>query len=92
MCRTCYEVYRRLDKLREQVDRSRGGQERWGVDMLPVMEGIAESNRRAAAAEVSAVKLGKEVAAIVKEVSARTGKPGIQAGKSWRRILRCVSY
>lgn len=92
MCRTCYDIYRRLDKLREQVGRSRGAQERRGVDMLPVMEGIAERNRRAAAAEISAVELGEEVAAIVKEVNARTGKPGIQAGKSWRRILRCVSY
>lgn len=60
--------------------------------MLPVMEGIAESNRRAAAAEVSAMKLGTEVAAMVKEVNARTGRLGIEAGKSWRRILRCVRY
>lgn len=109
VCRTCYEVYRRLDSLREKADRAAGGGEarassstlsplplpsssKGRQELLASIDATAASGRRAAAAEAGAVALRAEVAEMLKDVDARTGKLGVEAGIIWRRRLRCARY
>lgn len=83
MCHTCYDVYRRLDRLRDDV--SRGGvRGSGGLDALTMVA----SGRRAAAAEVGAATLNAEVTAMLRDVHERAGKSGIDASILWRRRLR----
>lgn len=84
MCHSCYDVYRRLDKLRGNSTRVgvRGGS--GGLDALATIA----SGRRAAAAEVGAASLNEEVTAMLRDVHARAGKSGIDASIMWRRRLR----
>lgn len=98
VCRVCYEVYRRLDNLREKARTSassalsplllpalsKGRQE----TLLASIDAAAASRRRAAAAEAGAVFLRAEVAEMLKDVDARTGRLGTEAGIIWRRRLR----
>lgn len=88
MCRTCYDVYRRLDKLREDLDRR--GVRRCSCSNATAKIGATALAGRRAAAEVSAVTLSAEVTAMLKDVDARAGKLGVEAGIPWRRRLRCV--
>lgn len=105
VCRTCYEVYRRLDKLREKSDRGEGKTRKSSAPLSPLplpapskgrqevlasIDATAASGKRAAAAEAGAVALRAEVAEMLKDVDARTGKLGSEAGIIWRRRLRCV--
>lgn len=109
VCRTCYEVYRRLDNLREKADRTAGDEEaraspstlmplplsapsKRRQELLASIDATAASGRRAAAAEACAVALRAEVAEMLKDVDARTGKLGIEAGIIWRRRLRYAHY
>lgn len=89
MCRTCYDVYRHLDKLREQLDDT-GARRSSGSNVLAKVDATAASGRRAAAAEVGAANLRADVTAMLKDVDARTGRLGIEAGIIWRRRLRYV--
>lgn len=91
MCRVCYEVYRRLDSLRDEADRT-GTRKSSRFDILANIDATAASGRRAAAAEVGAATLSAEVEAMLKDVDAGAGnKLGIEAGIIWRRRLRCVN-
>eukprot|EP00903_Cladosiphon_okamuranus_P013945 g12971.t1 len=56
-------------------------------EVLASIDATAASGRRAAAAEAGAVALRVEVAEILENVDARTGKLGIEAGKVWRKRL-----
>ena len=58
--------------------------------MLATMGDAAVSGSRAAAAEAGAARLRTEFMAMEEKVDAGTGKQGIEAGKIWRRGLRCV--
>ncbi len=111
MCRACSEAYRRLDRLREEVNRAAGGGGRqaaggsssWssgkslpvpskGGELLADIDAAAASRRRAAAAEAGAATLSAEVAEMLRNVDARAGKLGIEAGILWRRRLRWVPF
>lgn len=95
MCRTCYDVYRRLDKLRERADRTGLLQ---GSSSFPSLlpsiskrqQGLQVSSTEVnAAAEVGALTLRAEVAKILEDVDARASKPRItEAGILWRRRIR----
>lgn len=87
----CYDAYRRLDKLREEADRT-GARKSSGGDSLAKIDATVASGRRAAAAEIGAMGLSADVTAMLKGVDARTGKLGIEAGIVWRRRLRCGCY
>ncbi|CAM9729470.1 unnamed protein product, partial [Ectocarpus sp. 4 AP-2014] len=106
VCRACYDVYRRLDKLRERGggrtadaagDRASSSSlsstslplpsPKGRRDSLAGIDATAFSGRRAAAAEVSAATLREEVGEMLKDVDARAGKPGVEAGIPWRRRL-----
>ncbi|CAM9358158.1 unnamed protein product [Ectocarpus sp. 13 AM-2016] len=105
VCRACYDVYRRLDKLR-----GRGGgctadaagyrasssssssslplpASKGRRDSLAGIDATASSGRRAAAAEAGAVTLREEVGEMLKDVDAKAGKLGVEAGIPWRRRL-----
>lgn len=108
VCRRCYEVYRRLDKLREKADRAAGetGAARGssslvsspplplslpskGRGLLASVDATVAGGRRAPAAEAGGVNLlRKEVEDMLKDVDARAGKLGIEAGIARRRRLR----
>ena len=83
MCRSCYDVYRRLDKLRDGSTRG-GVRGSGGLDALA----MAPGGRRAAAVEVGAATLNAEVTAMLQDVHARTGRSGNDASIIWRRRLR----
>ncbi|CBJ26157.1 hypothetical protein Esi_0021_0147 [Ectocarpus siliculosus] len=108
VCRACYDVYRRLDKLRERGggrtadaagDRGSCSSSSSSSSSLPLpsskgrrdslagIDATASSGRRAAAAEAGAVTLREEVGEMLKDVDARAGKPGVEAGIPWRRRL-----
>ncbi|CAN0229535.1 unnamed protein product, partial [Ectocarpus fasciculatus] len=107
VCRACYEVYRRLDKLRERGggrtadaagDRGSSSSSSSSLplplpsskgrkDSLAGIDATASSGRRAAAAEAGAATLREEVGEMLKDVDARAGKPGVEAGIPWRRRL-----
>ena len=59
-----------------------------GQELLADIEATAASGRRAAAAEASAATLRAEVTEMLRDVDARAGKLGIEAGILWRRRLR----
>lgn len=97
MCRTCYDVYRRLDNLREKARTSASStlspltlpaQSNGRQELLASIDATAASGRRAAAAEAGAVALRAEVAEMLRDVDARTGGLGTEAGILWRRRLR----
>lgn len=105
VCRRCYEVYRRLDKLRESTDHTAGKTEdressplsslplpfsSKGQGLLASVDATVASGRRAAAVGAGALALREEVAEMLKDVDARAGKLGNEAGIVWRRRLRYV--
>lgn len=102
VCRTCYDVYRRLDKLRERASRAtargasllRGSSSSSSLPSpsLKQQQGLLNSNLDVkVAAEASAVTLRADVSAMLQDVDARASKPRItEAGILWRRRLRFV--
>lgn len=98
VCRACYDVYRRLDQLRGKADRVG---DRHGVSskhsVLLDSSPTGGQRRRGAAAEAGAARLNADLAAMLRDVDARCGKLGIEAGIIWRRRLRyslglCLSW
>lgn len=90
MCRRCHDAYQRLDRLRWEADctsaRTAGLSGNGGI--LARVDATAVRDRRTAAAEAGAATLSAEVTALLKDVDARTGKLGTEAGIIWRRRLR----
>lgn len=91
MCRTCYDVYRRLDQLRGKVGRAncRDSGSLSHTDLLS-REGSSytSSAQHLTDAEAGAARLSADLTAMLSSVDARSGKLGIEAGIIWRRRLR----
>lgn len=89
MCRTCYDIYGRLDQLRGEVSNRQDSESLSPIDILSRKgSGYTRNAQRQAAANVGAAKLSADLNAMLRDVDARSGKLGIEAGVIWRRRLR----
>lgn len=90
MCRACYDTYRKLDNSRGDVGRESHSES--GSSKPNGLSGTSSSNicspQRLAASEAGAARLSADLTAMLKDVDARSGKLGIEAGIIWRRRLK----
>lgn len=89
VCRTCYDVYRRLDSARAGVNHVPDDVTKTSVqESLASIDTNPAGSIRGAAAAAGAARLSADLTAMLRDVDTKSGKLGIEAGIIWRRRLR----